>query len=508
VSERRAPIGLGENLVNGAGERGVRAECHAPGCSAKRTAHTDGLWASDAVLNTYITARLAPTAERILAAAYAVLAREGYAGLTLRRIAEEAGEHKSLIIYHFHSKSALVALLVDYLWHGADVDLVERLRALPDELQPRVGALIAAHRTFAGDAERNRMYLDLLPPVLRDNEARQRLARVYAAYRQLNVSCLQHAEIAADRLPLLGAILLAVGEGLPVQMLADPGALDGSAVFDVLAALTLAYLESGRNSRGTPIGRGVSSSLQSSAPGPRESGVSQTGGRGDGLVGEGGLQMLGSVLATGARGADLSRTGRNILRGARRVLRKRGLDAVTLEAVADAAGEARSSVSYHFGDKQGLVTALVDDVLHDQRQAIVRVLRRAMRESGRIDIGALLRAATAYLSDLTELRSFYNLLPAVLRDDAKRARLAEWQRSLRMTIATCLAPDPERALDEPFVSAAALSLAALHGLAIQAIIDPGSFSPSLALGTLGELLGWLPAATRGDDGLAKGAGVA
>ena len=48
---------------------------------------------------------LSPTARRILKAAFRVLERDGYEGLSLRRIAAEAGETRSLIAYHFENKA-------------------------------------------------------------------------------------------------------------------------------------------------------------------------------------------------------------------------------------------------------------------------------------------------------------------------------------------------------------------------------------------------------------------
>lgn len=46
--------------------------------------------------------------ERILRAAFEVLAADGYAGLTTQKVASESGENKALIHYHFGSKDGLV----------------------------------------------------------------------------------------------------------------------------------------------------------------------------------------------------------------------------------------------------------------------------------------------------------------------------------------------------------------------------------------------------------------
>src|ERR687892_2674011 len=46
--------------------------------------------------------------ERILEAAIEVLKADGYAGLTIAKVAARAGESKPLIAYHFGSKQGLV----------------------------------------------------------------------------------------------------------------------------------------------------------------------------------------------------------------------------------------------------------------------------------------------------------------------------------------------------------------------------------------------------------------
>src|SRR3954468_20866982 len=46
--------------------------------------------------------------ERILEAAIEVLKSDGYAGLTIAKVAEAAGESKPLVVYHYGSKQGLV----------------------------------------------------------------------------------------------------------------------------------------------------------------------------------------------------------------------------------------------------------------------------------------------------------------------------------------------------------------------------------------------------------------
>ena len=46
-----------------------------------------------------------------------------------------------------------------------------------------------------------------------------------------------------------------------------------------------------------------------------------------------------------------------------------GFEALKLSAIAREAGESKASIGYHFGNKDGLVTALVDSLAHDANRA-------------------------------------------------------------------------------------------------------------------------------------------
>jgi AcrR family transcriptional regulator len=62
------------------------------------------------------------TKAKILEAAFQRLAREGYAALSIREIARDAGVNHALINYHFRSKDQLVIAVLDY----ANQRLLER----------------------------------------------------------------------------------------------------------------------------------------------------------------------------------------------------------------------------------------------------------------------------------------------------------------------------------------------------------------------------------------------
>src|SRR5262245_15699873 len=68
------------------------------------------------------SADLGETKAKILDAAFQRLAREGYAALSIREIAKDAGVNHALINYHFRSKDQLVIAVLDH----ANQRLLER----------------------------------------------------------------------------------------------------------------------------------------------------------------------------------------------------------------------------------------------------------------------------------------------------------------------------------------------------------------------------------------------
>ncbi|MBN2203531.1 MAG: TetR family transcriptional regulator C-terminal domain-containing protein [Thermoleophilia bacterium] len=93
-------------------------------------------------------------------------------------------------------------------------------------------------------------FSDLLPRVLHDRVLRERLARLYAAYRSLDAWCLSGQGGAPDpeRLEDVAALNVAVVEGLVLQQRVDPDGFDPEGPAEVWARMIELYLEwAGRN---------------------------------------------------------------------------------------------------------------------------------------------------------------------------------------------------------------------------------------------------------------------
>lgn len=70
--------------------------------------------------------------------------------------------------------------------------------------------------------------------------------------------------------------------------------------------------------------------------------------------------------------ADAARNRQRVLESARRLFAERGVRAVTMTDVAEAAGVAKGTVFHRFGDRAGLALALVDEAERELQDQILR----------------------------------------------------------------------------------------------------------------------------------------
>jgi AcrR family transcriptional regulator len=129
--------------------------------------------------------------------------------------------------------------------------------------------------------------------------------------------------------------------------------------------------------------------------------------------------------------APVGRDG--ILNVAARLFRERGYGAVSLRRIAEAAGIKAGSIYYHFGSKDEIVVAILDEgiwAVHDR-------MRRAISDVSGGDAATVLRAAIrAHLRALLDVSDYssanvriFGQVPQSVRDanlPARRAYEAEW----------------------------------------------------------------------------------
>lgn len=79
----------------------------------------------------------------------------------------------------------------------------------------------------------------------------------------------------------------------------------------------------------------------------------------------------------------------DIIAAAETLLAEGGVEAVQVRAVARRAGMTDAGVTHHFGDRQGLLTALIEDAGQRSRAALEAAVEAAV--SGNLDVAGLLR---------------------------------------------------------------------------------------------------------------------
>jgi len=160
---------------------------------------------------------------------------------------------------------------------------------------------------------------------------------------------------------------------------------------------------------------------------------------------------------------QLSSTARSILDAARKLLRRDGFGALSVGAVAKMAGEHKSTVIYHFGDKAGLITALTDSMLFDLRPDLIPSLNSAATPEERLRYLLDFHLKTA--RDSEYWRTLFDLIPHFIRDRRLHARFAALMRSYYREVLRIL--DLEALPDHEAELVASLTLSVLEGFAMQ-----------------------------------------
>jgi AcrR family transcriptional regulator len=161
---------------------------------------------------------------------------------------------------------------------------------------------------------------------------------------------------------------------------------------------------------------------------------------------------------------------RTILEAARRLLADGGYEALTLSAIAEAADEPKASIGYYFGNKDGLIVALVDALTHEANRALLAETEGLPMGERRLH--ALIDGEVRIADDVESFRSFFAILPHALRDERLRVRVGGLYEGYRETVLRCVAAAGEDELRRSMLPFAMLMIAIVDGLAIQHGLDP------------------------------------
>jgi AcrR family transcriptional regulator len=132
--------------------------------------------------------------ERILEAGLEVLKAEGFAGMTIAKVAAAAGENKALIGYHFGSKQGLVAAVGREVGASITEEVVTgigRARSIDGVVR---GVLDAVWRVMDRDVRIARVYFDLTAVSVVEPNVREVMQEVRAGWRAVLARMLREAE--------------------------------------------------------------------------------------------------------------------------------------------------------------------------------------------------------------------------------------------------------------------------------------------------------------------------
>jgi TetR/AcrR family transcriptional repressor of bet genes len=157
--------------------------------------------------------------ERILDAAIEVLKAEGYAGLTIAKVAARAGESKPLVAYHFGSKRGLVEASGRAV---AELITAEVLASVEEATTVEAvisGVALGVDRVLDQDERLARLYFDLAAVSVVDAEVRGTIAEVNEQWRGVLIDLLTGASdgLPTGRARVLTLMVIAGVQGLALE---------------------------------------------------------------------------------------------------------------------------------------------------------------------------------------------------------------------------------------------------------------------------------------------------
>ena len=161
---------------------------------------------------------------QVLQASRRILARDGLEGLTLSRIAAEAGVYSSAIFYHFGGKEGLWIALGVELLQEANTAAAGDLQAMPLGRE-RIRKAVESYFMIGGPEVQSASF-EMVVPALRSPELRENIVRLYEDGGEKLADDLGAREHPDQReyLRLVGEVVLSFTDGLNLQALMDPDA--------------------------------------------------------------------------------------------------------------------------------------------------------------------------------------------------------------------------------------------------------------------------------------------
>lgn len=155
--------------------------------------------------------------ERILDACLEVLKSEGYAGVTIAKIAARAGENKALVSYHFGSKQGAIAAAARLLGGIITEEVSGALAGAttPTDVVRRL--LDGVWALLERDVRLARAYFDLNAVSVVEDDVRSVMREVKTGFRQVGFDSLRGAGVSESRARTGSTMVIAGAEGLSLE---------------------------------------------------------------------------------------------------------------------------------------------------------------------------------------------------------------------------------------------------------------------------------------------------
>ena len=166
--------------------------------------------------------------EQIVRATIRCLAREGYSGLTMKKVARQAGVSQGILHYYFADKRAILVAVLQRVMADLDRRVVRETRGARDPRQ-QLRALIGACLSVATEAREFWMvFVEFWGEMMHDRtllrvnaELYERTRRIIGAVVSRGVREGAFRKVRPDE---AGAVILALVDGLSLQVTFDPAA--------------------------------------------------------------------------------------------------------------------------------------------------------------------------------------------------------------------------------------------------------------------------------------------
>jgi AcrR family transcriptional regulator len=157
--------------------------------------------------------------ERILEAAIEVLKADGYAGLTLAKVAARAGESKALVAYHFGSKQGLVGAAGRAIAEMITEEVLAEIDGASTVEAVIRGVDTGVERVLDEDDRVARLYFDLAAVSVVEPEVRRTIAEVNEQWRDVLVRLLTEASdgLTPARARVLTVMVIAGTQGMTLE---------------------------------------------------------------------------------------------------------------------------------------------------------------------------------------------------------------------------------------------------------------------------------------------------